>query len=239
MSFEPDIPRSNSTDEIHVEAGIPSKTNAAGDDFRRGELLHLMASKGRRSSSSPSWNLFSLYHPKHHPAHKQSYARCDICGKDVKIFKPSRGDNPITSNLTSHLKAKHSRVYDELMAKHAKNAAEGLGRYRLKYFEEEFIRDENDVGRQTTSAANIGAINGGNEEGGEHIPQRHDDNKEVNQKQQMEWMDSWDNARTRLNRLIKEFHEEQDEFVRAEIKNDAMKMRKRKAHFEELLGMQA
>ncbi len=242
MSVEPDIPRSKTTEENNVGANIFSGTHAARDDSGECEQLRLITTKDGRYFSNPSWRLFSLYDPKYHSVEKQAYARCDICGKDVKMYKPSRGDKPQVAGLTAHLKAVHSREYAELMVKHGKSSGEGSGGVRLKFHQADFNRfegrsGENDFGRRTQSEVSNRDKNGENDERIEDNPNLH--GKEVNEKQQIEWMDSWDNARTRLNRLIREFHEEHDEFIRADIKDDATKMRKRKAHFEDLLGMKA
>mmetsp|Transcript_21865 Transcript_21865/g.44384 ORF Transcript_21865/g.44384 Transcript_21865/m.44384 type:complete len:525 (-) Transcript_21865:133-1707(-) len=51
------------------------------------------------------------------------------------------------------------------------------------------------------------------------------------------WMELWDHTRAQLNKLRKEYREENNGDVRGNLERDMLKLKKRKAHFEDLLGM--
>lgn len=51
------------------------------------------------------------------------------------------------------------------------------------------------------------------------------------------WMELWDHTRAQLNKLRKEYREENNGDVRGNLERDMLKLRKRKDRFENLLGM--
>ncbi len=51
------------------------------------------------------------------------------------------------------------------------------------------------------------------------------------------WMELWDHTRAQLNKLRKEYREEKNRDVRGNLERDMVKLKNRKARFEELLGM--
>ncbi len=72
---------------------------------------------------------------------------------------------------------------------------------------------------------------------------RDDDDREklsnqIPTQQEDNWMELWDNTRWQLNELGKEYRDERDSYLKEEIQQDMAKLRKRKAHFEQLLGFE-
>ena len=81
---------------------------------------------------------------------------------------------------------------------------------------------------------------------GSHIASSHATNNKAVEKtnnqtskesQNKEWFASWEKARNTLNKVRKELKEESDEETKEDFKADIRRLRKRKAEFETLLGM--
>ena len=63
-------------------------------------------------------------------------------------------------------------------------------------------------------------------------------NQTGNESEKKEWFVSWEKTRNALNKVRRELKEESDEEMKEDFKSDIKRLRKRKAEFENLLGME-
>ena len=71
-----------------------------------------MNAKGTASKASAVWIYFEkMKEPNQEKAGSHRVANCKECGKGIKVVKGN------TSNLMSHLKTKHCKIYEEVRRK--------------------------------------------------------------------------------------------------------------------------
>ena len=80
------------TEEVGLDAMIVESVNAKGKSKESAVWLYFEKTEERSGSQSQA----------------QRVANCKECGKSIKVVKGN------TSNLMSHLKTRHSKIYDEV-----------------------------------------------------------------------------------------------------------------------------
>lgn len=198
-------------------------------------------------------NHFMLYCIISHPM-KKNIARCNLCSRDIL-------HNRSGVNLHEHIFTWHKQEYQELNIERTKVAGSTPGTHQPKKNNIERLPKPKNVKRpkqknvecrtkrnnmeSSTKQNNIECQTTTNNI--EPSRATHSSNIETNEKrsgsktgkdsQDKYWFESWEKTRTALNQARRDLKEESDEEIREDFQVDIKKLRKRKAEYEVLLGM--
>jgi len=170
------------------------------------------------------WVHFLRYNTAFHPD-KKTTARCSLCGKEISVKQGTGG-------LKNHLKFKHPEENRALFeSEESYHAAMGSPGAMMNY-----------------RASSSGASSRSKSAASRHLSKKHrfenayvdatirlDAEKHLREKH---WMEMWTILRKELRELRKEMRDEEDAATLRELEGDARFLRKRKAEFEDMLGIQ-
>eukprot|EP00581_Thalassiosira_minuscula_P009447 CAMPEP_0183709592 /NCGR_PEP_ID=MMETSP0737-20130205/5601_1 /TAXON_ID=385413 /ORGANISM="Thalassiosira miniscula, Strain CCMP1093" /LENGTH=351 /DNA_ID=CAMNT_0025937729 /DNA_START=234 /DNA_END=1290 /DNA_ORIENTATION=- len=185
------------------------------------EELHLVKPENVKSRF---WVHFLRYNTAFHPD-KKTTARCSLCGKEISVKQGTGG-------LKNHLKFKHPEENRALFeSEESYHAAMGSPGAMMNY-----------------RASSSGASSRSKSAASRHLSKKHrfenayvdatirlDAEKRLREKH---WMEMWTILRKELRELRKEMRDEEDAATLRELEGDARFLRKRKAEFEDMLGIQ-
>jgi len=169
---------------------------------------------------SKCWQYYKLYDLEVHPK-KQGVARCKKCDGDINY-------NQEVYKLYRHLANRHPSVYKELYNGEDTTTATMLKAPKSKQHKRK--KATNDT--EDNDYIPLKKI--------ANHPYEGDDNEMTQEEKRAEekhWLEMWEDARCKMKQIREDIKVESDDEMIEDLKTDMKGLRKRKAHFAQLLGM--